>query len=299
MVRRCFRIYPLAILSVTFVLFLHIPSDLQFGGFHLLRQSAGNLLANILLIQNVSRQPANPGVLWSLPFELQMYLALPALFILAVKTKVWWAIAALWAAVVAVWLAIGHFAGVALPLSETGIRSPWEGLLKFTRFVPCFLPGLVAYRLWYRPRFPAAAWLPFLVLCCAAFLYCSGGSPVQVGWLICMAIGMGATFFREVPENWFAGVAKRIARYSYGIYLLHYFAIWLAFVIFRERAAWIRIAIFVAVLVALPTLLYHTAEAPLIRSGVRLSRKLQPRRADAGGGAVSGAEVARIGTPCA
>jgi peptidoglycan/LPS O-acetylase OafA/YrhL len=298
MVRRCFRIYPLAILTVAFVYLFHIPSDLQFGGFRLLRQSAGNLLANILLIQNVTRQPANPGVLWSLPLELQMYLVLPALFVLALKTKVGWAMAALWAAVVAVWLAIGHFAGV-LPLSESGIRSPWEGLLKFTRFVPCFLPGLVAYKSWRRPRiFPAAAWLPFLGLCCAAFLYWSGASPVQVGWLICMAIGIGATLFREIPENWFAGVARRIARYSYGIYLLHYFAICLAFVVFQECAAWMRITLFVVVLLALPTLLYHAVEAPLIRTGVRLSRKFQHPRA-AATSSLSSVEVARIGTPCA
>lgn len=298
-VRRSFRIYPLAILAVTFVYLFHIPSDLQFGGFHLLRQSPRNFLANLLLIQNITRQPANPGVLWSLPLELQMYLVLPALFLLAVRTKVWWAMAALWAAVVAVWLAVGHFAGV-LPLSETGIRSPWEALLKFTRFVPCFLPGLVAYRLWRRPRiFPAAAWLPFLGLCCAAFLYCSGGSPVQFGWLICLAIALGAALFHEMPANWLARLAKRIARYSYGIYLLHYSAIWLAFAICRERAAWMRIALFLGVLVALPALLYHTVEAPMIRAGVRLSRKFRPQNAAAGIGPGPVVEVARIGTPCA
>jgi peptidoglycan/LPS O-acetylase OafA/YrhL len=298
MVRRCFRIYPLAILTIAFVYLFHIPSDLQFGGFYLLRQSAGNHLANILLIQNVTRQPANPGVLWSLPFELQMYLVLPALFVLAVRTKVWWAMAALWATVVAVWLVVGHSAGV-LPLSESGIRSPWEALLKFTRFVPCFLPGLVAYQLWRRPRiFPAAAWLPFLGLCCAAFLYRSGGSPVQFGWLICLAIGLGAALFREMPANWFAGLAKRIARYSYGIYLLHYFAIWLAFVVCRERAAWMRIALFVVVLAAFPALLYHTVEAPMIRTGVRLSRKFQSQRTATGIGDAPGVDGARIGTPC-
>ena len=79
MIRRCFRIYPLAILLVTFTFLFHIPSDLQFGRFNMLHQSAGNFLANLLLIQNVTRQKANPGILWSLPLELQMYLVLPAL----------------------------------------------------------------------------------------------------------------------------------------------------------------------------------------------------------------------------
>src|ERR1700730_3742749 len=71
MVRRCFRIYPLAILVVTFVYLFRIPSDLQFGKFDLLHQNVGNFVANLLLIQNVTRQKANPGPLWSLPLEIK------------------------------------------------------------------------------------------------------------------------------------------------------------------------------------------------------------------------------------
>src|SRR4029077_11124280 len=74
MVRRCFRIYPLAIMVVILVFLFHIPSDLQFGRFNLLHQSVGNFLANLLLVQNVTLQKANPGILWSLPLELQMYI---------------------------------------------------------------------------------------------------------------------------------------------------------------------------------------------------------------------------------
>ena len=169
MIRRCFRIYPLAILVVTFTFLFHIPSDLQFGRFNMLHQSAGNFLANLLLIQNVTRQKANPGILWSLPLELQMYLVLPALFLFASRVKSSWAMIAFWWSAVALWFAAGLSAGM-LPLSEGGIRSPAEALLKFTRFAPCFLPGIVAYKLWRRPRFlPASSWPVFLVLCCAAF----------------------------------------------------------------------------------------------------------------------------------
>ncbi len=167
MIRRCFRIYPLAILVVTFVYLFHIPSDLQFGKFNLLHQSVGNLLANLFLVQNVTRQKANPGILWSLPLELQMYLVLPALFLFASRVKSWWPIMAFWWAAVALWFAVGFSTGM-LPLSEGGIRSPAEALLKFTRFAPCFLPGILAYKLWNRPRYlPASLWLVFLGLCVA------------------------------------------------------------------------------------------------------------------------------------
>jgi peptidoglycan/LPS O-acetylase OafA/YrhL len=274
MIRRCFRIYPLAILLVTFAYLFQIPSDLQFGRFNLLHQSAGNFLANLLLIQNVTREKANPGILWSLPLELQMYLVLPALFLLASRVKSSWALIAFWWSAVALWFAVGLSTGV-LPLSEGGIRSPAEALLKFTRFAPCFLPGIVAYKLWRRPRFlPASSWPAFLVLCCAAFLWLSGNQPVETGWFICFAIGLGVCSFREMRENPLTRLTKRIARYSYGIYLFHYFAIWIGFAVCRRLNVGLQIVIFGAVLAFLTVLLYHTVEAPLIAAGVKVSQKL-------------------------
>jgi peptidoglycan/LPS O-acetylase OafA/YrhL len=279
MIRRCFRIYPLAIVVVASVYLFRIPSDLQFGGFHLLHQSSRNVLSNLLLIQNLTRQKANPGVLWSLPLELQMYLALPALFFFASRVKSFWGPIGLWWAVVAAWFATGFVAGV-LPLSEGGIRSPAEALLKFTRFAPCFLPGVVAYKLWRRPRaLPAWLWSAFLALCCAAFLFVSGRHPIETGWFICLAIGLGACLFHEMPGNTLTQVTKGVARYSYGIYLLHYFAIWLGFVVCNRLSFPLRVAVFVSVLVTLSVLLYHLVEAPLIAAGVRVSERFrQPSR---------------------
>jgi peptidoglycan/LPS O-acetylase OafA/YrhL len=275
MMRRCFRIYPLAMVVVILAYLLRIPSDLQFGGFHLLRQSRGNLLANLLLVQNVARQKANPGILWSLPLELQMYLVLPALFLFAARVKSSWKMIGFWWLVVGLWFATGYSTGTLL-LSEGGIRSPVEALLKFTRFAPCFLAGIVVYKLWSRPRLlPSAGWPLFLALCCAAFLWRSGSQPIETGWFICFAIGLGVCVFHEMPANLLARLASRIARYSYGIYLLHYFAIWIAFVVFRKLNVTLQASIFVFVLLSLSVLLYHTVEAPLIGVGVRLSKRLQ------------------------
>ncbi len=277
MIRRCFRIYPLAILVVTFVYLFHIPSDLQFGKFNLLNQSAGNVLANLLLIQNVTLQKANPGILWSLPLELQMYLVLPTLFLFASWVRSSWGVIAFWWSAVALWFALGFSTGM-LPLSEGGIRSPVEALLKFTRFAPCFLPGIVAYKLWRQPRcFPASTWPLFLAVCCAAFLWLSGSQPIETGWFICFAIGVAVCFFREMPENPLTWFTKRIARYSYGIYLLHYLAIWIAFVVFRKLNLGLRVAIFVALLVSLSVILHQMVEVPLISAGNRVSKKFMHR----------------------
>jgi len=277
MIRRCFRIYPLAILVVSFAFLFRIPSDLQFGGFHLLHQSAGNLLANLLLIQNVTLQKANPGILWSLPLELQMYLALPALFLFAKRVKSGWVVVGFWWAAVALWFAAGFTTG-ALPLSEGGVRSPMEALLKFTRFAPCFLPGLVAYKFWRGPRYlPAWTWPAFLAHCCAAFLWLAGSQPIETGWFICFVIGLGVSFFREMRESPLTWLTQRIARYSYGIYLLHYFAIWVGFEVCRGLNFALQIAIFAAVLASLSVLLYHVVESPLIAAGVKLSEKFRQR----------------------
>jgi peptidoglycan/LPS O-acetylase OafA/YrhL len=278
MVRRCFRIYPLAILVVTFAYLLRIPSDLQFGSFALLHQKPGNLLANLLLIQNVTLQKANPGPLWSLPLEIQMYLILPALFLFAWRLKSSWGVIVLWWSFVALWFSLGLATGM-LPLSEGGIRSPAEALLKFTRFVPCFLPGIVGYKLWRRPRLlPASLWPVFLLICCAAFVLFSGSQPIQTGWFICFGIGSGACLFRELSENFATRLARGIARYSYGVYLIHYFAMWVGFVVCSRLSLGLQITIFAATLASLPILLYHKVEAPLIAMGVKLSEKLKAPR---------------------
>jgi len=276
MVRRCFRIYPFAILVVTFVYLFRIPSDLQFGRFDLLQQNLGNFIANLLLIQNVSLQKANPGPLWSLPLEIQMYLVLPALFVFASRLKSPWGMIVFWWSAVAMWFSLGWSTGM-LPLSEGGIRSPVEGLLKFTRFVPCFLPGIAAFKLWRRPRvLPDFLWPVFLLLCCAAFVLFSGSQPIQTGWFICFGIGLGACLFRELRKSFLTRLARTIARYSYGIYLLHYFAMWLGFVVCRSLNAGLQIAIFVATLATLSVILYHSVEAPFTAAGVKVSERLGP-----------------------
>ncbi len=273
MIRRCFRIYPLAIIAVTFAYVFHVPSDLQFGRFDLLHQTAGNLAANLLLIQNVTRQKANPGPLWSLPLELQMYLVLPTLFFFASRLKSVWGSIALWWATVGLWFSVGLLFGL-LPLSEGGIRSPVEALLKFTRFVPCFLPGIVAYKLWRRPRaLSGFLWPLFLLLCCCAFVLYSGSQPIESGWFICFGIGMGVGLFRELPASRMTHLAQIVARYSYGIYLLHYFAIWLGFSAARRLDFRYQIAIFISILMGLSILLYHAVEAPMIALGVRVSER--------------------------
>ncbi len=77
--RRAFRIYPLSILTVLAVTCLHIPVD-PFCPFQ--HPSGVELLSNLGLIQNLTRARSLVGPLWSLPWEVQMYFALPFVFLL-------------------------------------------------------------------------------------------------------------------------------------------------------------------------------------------------------------------------
>lgn len=274
MVRRCFRIYPLAMLVVSAVYFLQIPSDLRWGGIDLFHQTSVNFMSNLLLIQNVTGQKSNPGVLWTLPIELQMYIALPALFLFAVRARSIKVVLLLWFAITGAWLAIGSACGI-LPLKDGGFQSPLELLLKVTRFVPCFLPGVIAYKLWTRHRsWSATRWPVYLLACCAGFVLIPGNDPVEKGWLVCFIIGCGVSYFRDLPQNRLTYVFKHIAQYSYGIYLLHQFAIWVGFVVCSRVPVSVQASVFVITLICLSAGLYYTVEAPLIKLGVRLSEYL-------------------------
>jgi len=273
MVRRIFRIYPLSIVVVLGVFLFSIPSDLRFGSMELFHQTPLNLFSNLLLIQNVTLQRANPGPLWSLPLELQMYVALPLLFIVSTRVRSAAPIVALWWSVITVWFAAGIASGM-YPFTDGAFRSPVEIVLKATQFGPCFLPGVVAYKLWRRPRpLPGYAWPLYLLFCCGTFIFVSGKEPIQAGWFICFAIGVGLCIFGEMTENVITRPARLIARYSYGIYLLHYFALWIGFVVLKHAGMPIRCGVFAGTLVGLSVVLYHVVEAPMISVGVRLSER--------------------------
>src|SRR5579864_138681 len=82
-VRRIFRIYPLSMLAVLSAVALRLDSSVP--GIQGLARTAspgmGRILSNLFLVQNLVKPGSIINVLWSLPFELQMYLFLPLLFL--------------------------------------------------------------------------------------------------------------------------------------------------------------------------------------------------------------------------
>ena len=261
-IRRIFRIYPLSILAITAALMLHLDSDIN-GTAGL---SSGHLpgliaiLSQFLLVQNLIHVKSIVNVLWSLPFEVQMYLFLPLLFTWIQRKRNFLTLLALWtASVFAAW---------------AQLRLPVLDRASLLRFVPCFLPGIIAIALPRIPRLRSYLWPIFILGLVAAFTI----NPVlQMGWGLCLLLGLLIPFFGEIQTKWLRMMSHRIATYSYGIYISHQFCIWLAFGVLAAHSVWLRLAVLVSSLVVFPILLYHGLEKPMIEAGIRVAARFREK----------------------
>lgn len=246
-VRRLFRIYPLSIFAVVVVWLGSIPSA-QIVGRHtlsLLQPSLMELCGNVLLVQNLWPKDARDiiGVLWSLPYEVQMYLVLPFLFYWLARRKQLWPLIVVW---MLAWLPSHYF-------------TPF-------RFVPHFLGGVIAYSVSLRSRVLILRWwiLPAGVFAAAAvFLF---RPSIFLGGVICLILGLLLPQFSRCHVDWLNASTANLAKYSYGVYLSHLFSLWFAFNVVPR----FHLLTYGALLMVLPVFLYHTIEWPLISLGLKL-----------------------------
>src|SRR5262249_39866044 len=143
MLRRFFRIYPLSIFILGVIVLFRLPLAGHPWAMNWPALTGKDVLSNALLIQNVTGSPSVQGPLWSLPFEMQMYICLPALFVLARRLKSPWIGVTGWMVLTSamfLWLR-----------SEHGYN---------LKYVPCFLPGILAYTFSTRKRltWPFLGW---------------------------------------------------------------------------------------------------------------------------------------------
>jgi peptidoglycan/LPS O-acetylase OafA/YrhL len=255
--RRAFRIYPLAMAAVLITVLFHIPSIVPAA---FIPPAPRTILTNLLLVQNVSGDTNIMGMLWSLPVEVQMYVVLPALFLLAQRSVVRVAGAFCIAAV------------LALAVQYAPVPALWR--LSVALFGPCFVSGVLAFAiLRAAPRFklPAWTWIPLLIAAIPLFVVFNP-SPTrsEPGWLFCLAVGIAISFVTELKQSRFTSVAKTICTYSYGVYLMVTPAIWIGFVVLKDQPRAFQWIAFAAGLVALPWAAYTFIEHPAIVMGRNL-----------------------------
>jgi len=304
-IRRGFRIYPLSILCVVVVTALRIPSTSWSTSYTWPGWEA--LASNILLVQNVSQTASVNCVLWSLPFEIQMYALLPALFLWLVNGWSWRRGMALSAM------------AVLIASSEYLMRPHgFDGEFLITRYFPCFVSGVIAWKVMDRrnaAKWPGWIWVVGLL---AIVLLYRGVDALRVygpgafnpfaphglrqdhgiwwpefldlprDWLFCAGVGALIPMFREVRQKWLKSTSKLIAKYSYGIYLFHVPVFYLFLSKWKTSIVALDLAITVGVLAIVVALAYRLIEDPFIRMGKRLASQPVAR-------AALRAEEARVG----
>lgn len=245
-VQRVFRIYPLCLVML---LAIYLLFDREWSGFE--------IAANVLLVQNLVYARFMAEILWSLPLEVQMYGFLPLLFLYFRRRPVQ---RLLWLWVLSVPIAM-------LQPLVTARLSVFE-------FAPCFLAGVIAWRLSGRARWPGWLWPLALGLACLAFVVWAEPRANNYGrWLVCLAVGLVLPLLREWRWPWLNRVSQVIARYSYGIYLFHPILLWLSFVVLEGTPPWRQWALLAVLLVVVPWLAYHLIEQPMIRLGAALGQR--------------------------
>jgi peptidoglycan/LPS O-acetylase OafA/YrhL len=205
LIRRVFRIFPLSVFVVLLVTMLRLPVGYLVGGqFEAAHLHWTGIVSNLLLVQNLSHTDSVIVPLWSLPYEMQMYFFLPALFLLAYYTRRPWPILVLWAISVFVGRHHGAFEK--------------RGIPDFIVYVPCFLAGVLAYKLTKMRKLRLPVWLWPVALAGLTALYLR--SPdYQNAWYCCLLLGVAIPQFQEMKSVAARRVFHNIAKYSYGIYL--------------------------------------------------------------------------------
>lgn len=274
-IRRLFRIYPLSILAVLTAVALHLDSGVNGvpGLSHAQPVPIGRIVSNLLLVQNLAKPGSIINVLWSLPFEVQMYLFLPFLFMWVRfmttrgKRGAVWSLCILWAASVVLAIARAH-------LASRGVAVSIVGRLSLLEYVPNFLPGIIAYTIAHVARIKSYLWPPFILLLVGAYAL---RPSATMGWTLCLLLGFAIPFFGEIRTGWLRVISNRIATYSYGIYLSHQFCIWLVVDPLGSWPLWSRVLVLISMLVAVPIALYHGIEKPMINVGADLAEKWKTR----------------------
>jgi peptidoglycan/LPS O-acetylase OafA/YrhL len=238
--RRFFRIYPLSIAAVAAAWLFHRHFLDVFGW-----------LANFALIQNLTRSPdAFPGV-WSLPIEVQMYIFLPLLFLLATRLT---GIAPL----VGLWVC---FFILAL------VQSFFSHQLNLLTFAPCFIPGVIAWMLFskQRPQLPAWGWPIFLITLIATFEVRPNWNLRS--WFVCLALGLFMPLFAQSTNTLLNRGTFLLAKYSYGIYLGH------SVLLLCIKPTCRILPLYIAAVFLFAWLGYICIEQPMMQFGRRLTSK--------------------------
>lgn len=250
--RRIFRIYPLSIFIVLVICVFPILSPHSDFGLN-------TVIANILLIQNLVISSSIPGALWSLPYEVQMYLALPLIYLLIKKFN------NSWIAVICLW-----FIAILMIFVLFYAKCNYH----LIKYYPCFIAGVLAFSLSNvnKRLNPILMFSSIIIL---VFIYPSlvahGYKENLIAWPTCLIVGIIIPFSYEIKNKILIKCSKIVATYSYGIYLIHGPMIEFSFGLLQSIGIFFQLTIFVILTAFFSYVIYHLIEQPMLKLGVKIS----------------------------
>jgi peptidoglycan/LPS O-acetylase OafA/YrhL len=276
MTRRCLRIYPLSIVVVSIIFFAKVPV----GHIDKLTTSVGQhagleFIPSLLLMQNFARFDQILEPLWSLPYEVQIYCSFPLIYLALRRLRSTKALLFAWALLAAVdHVMAPHF----LKHANVGRFVIVPDMLFYFLL---FLAGLQAFKEMQTAtrelRFVA---LPAILAVVALLWLFSQDNTKCI--LISMCLGLALPHIQGCEIAIVNSVCGWIAKYSYGIYLLHDPAIWFGFVRLGHMPVFARIAIFLVATFGGSVLVYYAIEHPMLvignKAAATISGKNEPAK---------------------
>jgi peptidoglycan/LPS O-acetylase OafA/YrhL len=255
-IRRFFRLMPLCMFCITLAFFITSPTSEPPHWTWL------DYALNMTLTMNLAYMRSIVGVTWTLALELQMYVVLPFLFLFA-RNRTIWALAGIWV----------------MALVAGYVQPKISGRLSIFEYAPCFIGGVVAWRLSLMTPRTLPGWLwPFaFVMVWPIYLTATHEHHAFYSWAFCIVLGLTIPWFQEMELGPLNKIAHFFAKYSYGIYLSHTYIIEYAF-----KRPWPLVAqcvFLIAAAVTVPILMYHLIEHPMVKVGQRLIATRKPKAA--------------------
>lgn len=269
-IRRAMRLYPLSMLAVLVAWVFDA------------RWSPVNLWQNLTLTNYVfwASFPPMLGTQWTLPLEIEMYVALPVLYLVFRKRPV--------KLLAGTWVATAVLAWFQPHLGYHFV---------ILRYVPCFLGGVMAWRLMRereRRFLPGWLWPVGIAAAGAMWLLVSRGKGGALLAATGMCLGLAIPLFREIRSESVRKITKIVARYSYGIYLVHFpvmvyvlsrpspghphFRLIPPMPVIAHFTGPIHVGLVVGVTAVVSWALYHGLEEPAIRLGRELAQRMAGNR---------------------
>jgi peptidoglycan/LPS O-acetylase OafA/YrhL len=272
MIRRWFRIYPLSIFVVLVIFFTKLPVSHIDNFVTTIGQHANaELVPSLLLVQNFVRFDQILEPLWSLPYEVQIYCLFPMIYLILRRFSSTRVLLFAWAILAAVDQLITP------RLAKHGYIGSSVVIPDLLFYFLLFLAGLCAYKEMQTSRRVLHFWLlpALLAFMCVTWLLSYDNIKCI---FISFSLGLALPHIQNCEISALKRICGWVAKYSYGIYLLHDPAIWLGFVRLGNLPIVVRVGTFLLATFGGSVLIYHALEHPLILTGNKAAAAISRKR---------------------